>query len=67
MWPEIQDSLEDGEVAFDRPDLCARVFRAKLTALMDMLVKGNLLGDITYYIYTIEWQKVFAPMHSWIC
>ena len=67
MWPEIQDSLEDGEVAFDRPDLCARVFRAKLTVLMDMLVKGNLLGDITYYIYTIEWQKVFAPMHSWIC
>ena len=51
MWPEIQDSLEDGEVAFDRPDLCARVFRAKLTALMDMLVKGNLLGDITYVLH----------------
>ena len=30
-WKEIRDSLHPGETAFDRPDICARVFKKKST------------------------------------
>ena len=56
-WSEITDSLEDGERWSDRPDIVARVFRAKLRAMMDLLTKGKLLGDPVYWVYSIEWQK----------
>ena len=56
-WMDIVDSLEEGECAFDRPDIVARVFNAKLGAMMDALVKRNLLGEVVYWVYTIEWQK----------
>ena len=56
-WKDIVDSLEEGESAFDRPDIVARVFNAKLGAMMDALVKKNILGEVVYWVYTIEWQK----------
>ena len=56
-WSEITNSLEDGERWSDRPDIVARVFRAKLRAMMDLLTKGKLLGDPVYWVYSIEWQK----------
>ena len=34
-WPEIQNNLRPGETASNRPDLVARVFRAKLRKLLD--------------------------------
>ena len=45
-WKDIVDSLEEGESAFDRPDIVARVFNAKLGAMMDALVKKNILGEV---------------------
>lgn len=38
-WPEIQDELFPGQTAQDRPDLVARVFRAKLETMKDTLTK----------------------------
>ena len=40
-WPEIQDNLLSGQCALDRPDLCNRVFRVKLKALMHDLTHNN--------------------------
>ena len=56
-WEEILLSIEPGETGFDRPDICARVFKAKLKGMMDKLIKERLLGEIVYFVYTIEWQK----------
>jgi hypothetical protein len=56
-WKEIQEALNPGEKATDRPDICARVFHLKLDALMDDIIKKKVLGDVNAYTYTIEWQK----------
>ena len=56
-WPEIQSALFPGEQANDRPDLCARVFKLKLDALMDDLLKKHVMGKVIAHNYTIEWQK----------
>ena len=56
-WPEILQALHDGEQPQDRPDLCARVFKLKLVALMDDILKKHTLGKVQAYVYTIEWQK----------
>ena len=39
-WKEIQENLKVGESAFNRPDLCARVFKLKLKELMDHIIKN---------------------------
>ena len=57
FWEEILLSVEPGENGFDRPDITARVFHAKLKGIMDMICKKKLIGDIIYYVLTIEWQK----------
>lgn len=44
-WPEIQSALHHGEQPSDRPDICARVFKLKLNALMDDLTKKGCLGQ----------------------
>lgn len=65
-WDDIVTSLEPGETGFDRPDICARVFRAKLKSMMDHLKKGKLLGEVVYFVYTIEWQKRKGLPHAHI-
>ena len=57
QWPEIKAALFPGEQPSDRPDLCARVFKLKLDALLDDLLKKHVLGKVTAHNYTIEWQK----------
>ena len=54
FWEEIILSVEPGENGFDRPDITARVFKSKLKAMMDMITKGNTLGEVVYYVLTIE-------------
>ena len=51
-WPEIVSSLLPGQRAVDRPDICARVFRCKLIAIMQDIVEGAL-GTINGHCYTI--------------
>eukprot|EP00973_Karenia_brevis_P004800 659797-Karenia_brevis.AAC.1 len=43
-WPEIVSNLRPGKTAANRPDLTTRVFKLKLRALMDDLVKSGIMG-----------------------
>ncbi|XP_021740129.1 uncharacterized protein LOC110706516 [Chenopodium quinoa] len=60
-WPEIKDELEPGETAQDRPDLVARIFRAKLIALKNKIKKDEVFGKVAAMIYVIEFQKRGLP------
>ena len=49
------------QTASDRPDLVARVFNLKLKAFLANLIKHNMLGVVTAYIYVVEFQKRGLP------
>ncbi len=38
-WPEIENALLSDQRAYDRPDLCDRVFRMKMKKLMQYLTE----------------------------
>ena len=60
-WPEIVEKLYPGQTPQDRPDIVARVFRAKLETMKDMLTKENILGVVKAYVYVVEFQKRGLP------
>ena len=63
-WKEIQDELLYDQVAWDRPDLIARVFRLKMLALLHDLKETQIFGRFKGYVWTIEYQKRGLPhMH----
>ena len=63
-WQEIKENLLPGQQASDRPDICARVFDIKKDALLDLICKKKLFGDVASFVYTIEFQKRGLPhMH----
>ena len=64
-WPEITAELREGQSPEDRPEVTARVFRQKLTALLDLLIKGAVLGTVVAHLATVEFQKRGLP-HSHI-
>ncbi|KAL3846228.1 hypothetical protein ACJIZ3_003631 [Penstemon smallii] len=65
-WVEIRESLLPGQKPDDRPDLIARVFKAKLEELKNDLVKKKLFGQVAAYVYTVEYQKRGLPHAHWI-
>ncbi|XP_074290217.1 uncharacterized protein LOC141616947 [Silene latifolia] len=60
-WPEIKDQLALGEEAQNRPDFVARVFRAKLLALKKQIVDKHVFGEVSAYVYVVEFQKRGLP------
>ena len=40
-WPEIQECLYPGLTAYDRPELCARVFKKKLDEVLRAINSGK--------------------------
>ncbi|KAM0925429.1 hypothetical protein ACQ4PT_004226 [Festuca glaucescens] len=48
-WEEITEKLYPGQLPQDRPDLVARVFKAKQRDLMDLLTKGKHFGEVVAY------------------
>ena len=64
-WPEITVELREGQSPEDRPEVTARVFRQKLTTLLDLLIKGAVLGTVVAHLATVEFQKRGLP-HSHI-
>ena len=50
-----------GQTAQDRPDIVARVFKAKLENMKDMLTKKHILGVVKAYVYVVEFQKRGLP------
>ncbi|KAK9690274.1 hypothetical protein RND81_09G117500 [Saponaria officinalis] len=60
-WPEIKQELAHGEIAQNRPDLVARVFRAKLLALKKLIMEQHVFGEVSALIYVVEFQKRGLP------
>ena len=56
-WPEIQQSLFPGECAYDRPDICARVFKQKADMMVKDIEENGIFGRTVAHVFTIEWQK----------
>jgi hypothetical protein len=64
-WPEITENLARCETAQDRPDLVARVFHLKLSALLDDCLTNGVLGRVVDHMYVIEFQKR-GLLHAYI-
>ncbi|GBM78782.1 hypothetical protein AVEN_81955-1 [Araneus ventricosus] len=60
-WVDILNVLVGQQHPEDRPDVVARVFKMKLTELLDGIIKRNLFGHVISYIYVIEFQKRGLP------
>ncbi|XP_021721983.1 uncharacterized protein LOC110689507 [Chenopodium quinoa] len=60
-WPEIKAELAPGETAQDRPDLVARIFRAKLLLLKKEILGKQIFGEVAALVYVIEFQKRGLP------
>ncbi|XP_071739627.1 uncharacterized protein [Rutidosis leptorrhynchoides] len=62
-WPEIDAMLSyvEGQKASDRPEIVARVFKLKLDALMNDIMKAHIFGTCQAGLYIIEFQKRGLP------
>lgn len=60
-WPEIVRELPEGQNAYDRPDICSRIFNMKVDDLIDNVVKKGCFGKVTGYVGTVEFQKRGLP------
>ena len=77
-WREISESIPVGSHWTHHPDVVARVFYLKFKAMMDVVVKKKLFGEVLAFVWRIEWQargmphvhiliilknKIIAPRH----
>ncbi|KAL7319927.1 hypothetical protein PS15m_012297 [Mucor circinelloides] len=62
-WPEIVHELRNGGLdTSDRPNLCARVFDAKLNELIqDIKTKPYIFGNVIGFTHVVEFQKRGLP------
>ncbi|XP_073120893.1 uncharacterized protein [Henckelia pumila] len=60
-WPEIKALCLPSDEIQNRPDLIARIFRAKLQVLKNDLFKNSIFGHVIAYTYVIEFQKRGLP------
>ena len=56
-WPEIENALLLEQRAYDRPELCDRVFRMKLKLLLKHLKEDKPLRQFAAFVSVIEYQK----------
>ena len=77
QWPEISSALPAGSHWTHHPDIVARVFNMKLLAMIDMIFKRQIFGEVrapqsfesgllyglqvVAYVYRIEWQARGMP------
>lgn len=60
-WAEITNLLLTGQASTHRHDITARVFKQKVTRLMDLITKNHIYGETRCWMYSIEWQKRGLP------
>lgn len=60
-WPEITSAIPDGSHWVHHQDIVARVFYLKLMAMIDIIVKKQLFGEVLAYVFRIEWQARGMP------
>ncbi|GKD75794.1 ATP-dependent DNA helicase PIF1-like protein [Tanacetum coccineum] len=60
---EISEMLSyfPGQKPYDRPKIGTRVFKLKLTQLLEDLIKNKIFGDCRGVVYVIEFQKRGLP------
>jgi hypothetical protein len=64
QWKEITSALAEGQEAYERPDLIARVFHMKMHALLHEVTKNRLFGPCKAHNYVVEFQTRGLPhMH----
>ena len=56
-WPQITDSLNEGETSEDRPDIVARIFHEYLTEFFEDVKYNDMLGRCIALVAMLEWQK----------
>ena len=52
--------------AQDRPDLVARVFKAKLRDIKDLMFKHHYFGEVAAYVHVTEFQKRGLPHEQFL-
>ncbi|KAK9668839.1 hypothetical protein RND81_13G090300 [Saponaria officinalis] len=60
-WPEIKEKLAPGKEAQNRPYLVSRVFRAKLLVLKKQIMEEHVFGEVSAFVYVVEFQKQGLP------
>jgi hypothetical protein len=60
-WDKIIHVLIEGQISSNRPDIVARVFRAKLKYLIHLIKNGQAFGICWIIIYTVKYQKRRLP------
>lgn len=60
-WHEIQDNLFEGQRHQDRPEIVARVFKAKLDELCKDVINDGLFGKCVAHVGVVEFQKRGLP------
>lgn len=61
-WPEFSELLEEGQDAFDRPDITCRVFNQRLHKILHWIHTSNVLGtNVLHCVHVIEFQKRGLP------
>jgi hypothetical protein len=61
VWIELREEIFEGQAPSDRHDLTARVFKQKLTKLIEVITKCHIYGETQCWMYSIEWQKRGLP------
>ncbi|GKA83817.1 DNA helicase PIF1, ATP-dependent [Tanacetum coccineum] len=57
LFPYVEDGYHDKIPAHDRSEVGMRVFKLKLTELLDDLTKNQVFGECRAVVYVIEFQK----------
>lgn len=52
-WPELNKNNSPHQTAIDRPGLCPRAFKLRLSTLTCHLRYQNTFGDLVYHMYTV--------------
>ena len=54
-WEKIITALFKGQTVTDRPNIIARVFRAKLKDLIGQIRNDEIFGKVPALVYTVEY------------
>ena len=61
QWREISEAIPAGSHWKHHQDIVGRVFYMKLRAMMDVIIKNKLFGEVLGYCLRIEWQGRGMP------
>ena len=56
-WPQITESLHEGETSHDRPDIVVRVFHEYYKEFLHDLKYNDMVGRCIALVAMIEFQK----------